>query len=151
MLNFFKKLVFLFKKPCIILITGRGCSCAAAAVCKILEPHFKVRKVSDNVFPLIKNKKEILVWETKLIESENREQFKLFKFLLRKSKRSILVVTHIGEIPPDKLFFTGERKETLQIRELAKTLPARSFLVLNFDDETIREIKNETIISASMF
>jgi len=75
----------------------------------------------------------------------NPKEVKKFEFLLKKSKLPILVATHVGEIPPDKDFFAAERKETFQIKKLAKILPKRGFLILNFDDETIREIQDESL------
>lgn len=128
MLNFFKKLIFIIKKPPVILITGKGRSCVARAIFQVLKPYSKQRKS--------------FIFESALLEPKEIEKF---SFLLKKSQLPILVVTHIGEIPADKLFFAGDRKGTLQIRKLAKILPAHGFLILNFDDETVREIKNETI------
>jgi len=63
----------------------------------------------------------------------------------------ILVVTHIGDIPFDKDFFAGPREKTKEIIKLAKILPAQGFLILNFDDETAREIKTETIAHSLTF
>ncbi len=127
MLNFFKKLLFLFKKPSIILITGEGRSYVFQTISQLLK-----------FYP---EKKEILVLESDLSKPEDMNKF---SFYLRKSKLPVLIVTHIGDIPPDKLFFDGDREKTVKIRKLAKILANRGFLVLNFDDETVREIKNET-------
>ncbi len=125
--NFLKKLLFLFKKPSIILITGEGRS-----------------YVYQTAFQLLKSysgKEETLVFKSDLSNPEDMDKF---SFYLKKSNLPVLIVTHIGDIPPDKLFFDGDREKTVKIRELAKVLPAKGFLVLNFDDETVREIKNNT-------
>ncbi len=127
-MNLFKKLIFLIKKPSVILVAGKGRSCARQAIFQVLKSYPEMRKV--------------LIFESALSDPKEIEKF---NFLLRKSYLPILVVTHIGEIPPDKDFFAGDRKETLQIRELAKVLPNRGFLILNFDDETVREIQNGTV------
>ncbi len=143
-MNFFKKLLFLLKRPCVILVTGKGCSCASEAVFQVLRPCFKVRKISNNGLPLIKDKNEILIFQDELINSEANKDIEKFIFLLRKSRLPILIVTHIGEIPADKNFFAGEREKTSLIRKIAGILPDNGFLILNFDDETVREIKKES-------
>lgn len=66
--------------------------------------------------------KETLFFESDL---ENIEDF---KFLVKNSSLPILVVTGIGDISCAK------------IRELAGLLPVHGFLILDFDDETVREI-----------
>ena len=127
MLNFLKKLLFLFKRPPVILITGEGRS-------YVIQTTFQLLKSCSE-------KKEVLVFESDLSESEDISRF---SFYLRKSKLPILIVTHIGEIPPDRVFFDGDREKTVKIKKLSKILPERALLVLNFDDETVREIKSET-------
>lgn len=117
------KLLFLLRRPCIILVVGKGRLCAKEAISQALKLHSKK-----------------FVFESDLAKSRD---IKKFKFLLRNSKLPILVGTHIGDIPPDRDFFDGEKKETLSIRELAEILPTHGYLVLNFDDETVREIKDK--------
>lgn len=126
-MNIIKKITFLIKKPPVILITGKGRSCAVEAIFQLLKPYSE--------------KGEFLIFESDLSGAEEAEKF---SFFLKKSKLPILVITHIGEIMPDKDFFAGEREETLLIRNLAKVLPSYGYLILNFDDETVREIKNES-------
>jgi len=130
-MNIFKKLVFLFKRPDVIVITGKGRACAAQAILQVLKPYLE--------------KEKILIFESDLSKPKDSEKF---SFLLKKSQLPILVVTHVGEIPADKDFFAGEREETSQIRKLAEVLPARGFLILNFDDETVREIENESLANS---
>ncbi len=123
-MNFFKKLIFLLKRPCVILVTGKGHSCAFQAIFT-LKPYF--------------NKEKVLIFESDLSKSKEIEKF---IFLFKKSRLPVLVVTHIGEIPVDKNFFAGEREKTSSIRKIAGILPEKGFLILNFDDETVRELKN---------
>ncbi len=127
-MNIFKKFIFLFKRSPVILITGEGRFCAMEAVSEVLKFDSAKRKV--------------LIFESALSEFK---ELKKFNFLLRKSELPILIVTHIGDIPADKDFFAGDRRETLQIRKLAKVLPDRAFLILNFDDETVRELENDSL------
>ena len=141
-MSIFKKLIFLWKKPTVILVTGKGRSCAAEAIFQVLKSHFETRKISDGIFPLVSSKNKILIFEADLKKSSDIEKF---KFLVKKSELPIIVVTHIGEIPADKDFFAGRKIETSPMRKIAEILPFQGFLILNFDDETVREVKNETI------
>lgn len=122
-MNIFEKIKFLLKKPKLIVVTGNGRFCAKEAIFQVLNKYFKIGK-------------EILIFETDL------EKEKKFKFLIKHSSLPLLVVTHIGDIPFDKDYFAGEKEETGSIQKLAKLLPSYGYLILNFDDETIREIKD---------
>ena len=119
-MNIFDKLKFIFKRPKVVIVTGEGRACAAEAIRKVLK----------------QDKNKILI-----IEAEPQKVDDL-EFLVKKSSLPILVVTHIGDIPVDKDFFAGPREKTKEIIKLAKILPAQGFLILNFDDETVREIKD---------
>ncbi len=123
-MGIFRKIKFFLKKPKVIIVTGEGRTCAAEAISKVLKQGLETDK-------------KVLVFETDL------ENQKKFEFLIRKSSLPILIVTRVGDIPPDKDFFAGDRGKTAKIRELAKIMPAQGYLLLNFDDETVREIKSE--------
>lgn len=138
-MNILSKIKFFWKKPKIIIITGNGCQSAKEAIFQVLKPYFQVGK-------------EILLFESDL---KNLKEVKKFKFYIKNSALPILVVTHVGDIPFDKDFFApletnkfltgfaGEKEKTIKIRKLAKVLPSQGYLILNFDDETVREIKDE--------
>ena len=130
--SIFNKFKFIFKKPKVIIVTGEGRSCAKEAIYQVLVQYFKVGN-------------EILLFETDLKEIEK------FKFLVNKSSLLVLLATHVGDIPFDKDFFAGEKEKTIEIGKLAKSIPAQNFLVLNFDDETVREIKDETNLGELTF
>jgi len=149
-MNFLSKLIFYFKKPQIIIVAGRGRDFAAEAIFQVLRQHFKVGKLTNSPYSLSFGQilgKEILIFESKIKKAEN------FNFLIKRASLPILLVTHIGDIPlPSKVlsnkiwegkdFFTGEREKTTEIRKLARILPSYGYLILNFDDETVREIKD---------
>jgi len=138
-MNFLSKLIFYFKKPQIIIVAGRGRDFAAEAIFQVLRQHFKVGKLTNSPYSLSFGQilgKEILIFESKIKKAEN------FNFLIKRASLPILLVTHIGDIPPDEDFFTGEREKTTEIRKLARILPSYGYLSLNFDDETGREIKD---------
>jgi len=134
-MNFLKKLSFLWKRPKIIIVTGEGRNCAKEAIYQVLKQYFKIGN-------------EILLFESELKNSTGVEKF---NFLIRNSSLPILVITHVGDIPPDKDFFAGDREKTMAIRKLAQTMPAQGFLILNFDDETVREIKDGTNLKELTF
>ncbi len=119
------KLRFILKRPKVIIITGSARATAHEAIRQVLRRYFKIGK-------------EILIYQTDL------KDIKEFKFLVKRSSLSILVVTHIGQYHPDKEFFAGDISQTTKMTELAEALPARSSLILNFDDETVREIKDKS-------
>src|SRR4030042_5053936 len=127
-LNFFQKFKFLLKKPKVIIVTGEGRFFAKEAIQQVLKPHFSVGK-------------EILVLESDL---KNTGDLKRYKFLINQSSLVVLVVTHAGDIPLEQEFFAAEREKTKAILSLAKILPSSNYLVLNFDDETVREIGDLT-------
>ncbi|MEA3344096.1 MAG: cyanophycin synthetase [Patescibacteria group bacterium] len=145
-MNFLKKIIFSRKKPQVIFIAGKGSSLTAEAVFQILKPYFKVRKISDQNLPLVKDKDEILIFENELSDNENN--IEKFIFLLKKSKSPIFIATRMGEMFPGKDFFASEIEETSLMKKIAKILPEQSSLILNFDDETVREIKNTSKASS---
>ncbi len=129
MLNFLSKLKFILRKPKVIIVTGVGKACTEEAISRVLSRHFRMGK-------------KILIFQTDLAK---KADLKKFKFLIRKSSLPILIVTNVGDIPPDKDFFAGEKEKTKKIEELVENLPVFGFLVLNFDDETARELKSKTV------
>ena len=126
------KLIFLLKKPKVVIITGNGRQTAKEAIYQVLNQHLKVEK-------------EILVFEV------GDKEIKKFGFFLKNSSRAILVITPVGDIPYDKEFFSGAKEEVKEVTLLAKTLPAQTNLILNFDDETVREIDDVTNLKTLTF
>jgi UDP-N-acetylmuramoyl-tripeptide--D-alanyl-D-alanine ligase len=62
-----------------------------------------------------------------------------------------LVITHVGEIPFEEDFFAGEKEKLKKTIELAKKLRAQNWLILNYDDETVREIDDITNLNTLTF
>jgi len=125
MLNFLHKLTFLIKRPKVIIVVGRGRETAFAAINQVLKQSFKVGN-------------EVLIYQSDLKDARG------FEFFAKNSSSAILVITHVGAYHPEKEFFAGEQVEVLEAISLAKTLPGHAHLVLNFDDETVRDIKNSS-------
>lgn len=157
MMNFLANIIFFLKRPKIVIVAGKGRATAAEAIFQVLNQHFKTHLISpvrgrfSNGVNLlskrgknIKNyrlysstilKKEILIFEAE------DQQLKNFRSLVKKSRLPILAVTNVGEIPSDRDFFAAEREKMEEIEKLAKLFPFPGYLILNFDDQTLREIK----------
>ena len=119
------KLFFLWRKPKVVIITGQGRDYAAKAISQVLEQYFKIGK-------------QVLIFQTDL---KNQKEF---EFFIKKSSLPILVVTHMAHIPSDKDFFAADKEQIKQAQKLAKTLPVQGYLVLSFDDETVRGIEKQS-------
>jgi len=131
-----QKLIFLFKKPEIIIVVGRGSKTATEAIFQVLKQFKKVGK-------RISLKNEVLIFDAGIKNIEK------FKFFIRKSRKTILVITNIGDIPPDVNFFDGEKIKGLE--EIVNSLKSKDSLILNFDDETVRELKSKSEINSFTF
>lgn len=114
------------------MVTGQGRKTAVRAVLDVLKQHFKVGK-------------DILIFES------TDKEIKRFEFFLRKSPKASVIVTNIGDIPFDRDYFGGEKEEIKNTLKLVETLPAQTNLILNFDDETVREIDDLTNLNTLSF
>lgn len=108
-------LFFLLRKPKVIIVIGNGRQTTKEIIFQVLKPYFKIGK-------------EILIFETDL---KNSKDFKKTEFLIKKSSLPLLVVM-------------SNREQIPEIQKLIRVLPARGYLVLNFDDETVKELKKES-------
>ncbi len=145
MFNFFTKFIFSLRKPQIVIVTGMGKKTAAEAIFRVLKPNFKAKKIKKKLRIFDALRKRVLI-----LEVSSEKVGELF-FLVKNSKKPILVVTNIGEIQITEEFLAGERGKTREIRTLARDFPLNGNLILNFDDETSREIKEETQAPALTF
>ena len=71
------------------------------------------------------DKKKFLIFET------NFKELGKINFFIKKSKKTILAIERIKT-----------KEEILEIKKTLKILPASAFLVLNFDDDRTRGLKN---------
>jgi len=148
MFNFLTKLNFYLEKPRLIIVVGNGRFCAGEAIYQVLKKHFKTKKIIENqTLPFLRND-EILIFQTKF---PSIFSFKKLEFLIKKSSLPVLVVTHLADIPPYLNFFAGLREKSDEIIKLAKIMPPAGHLILNFDDETVREIADYTNLNTLTF
>jgi len=123
--NTFNKIKIILTKPKAVIVAGKGKETAALAISQVLQRSFHLGK-------------DVLVYQVDAAHVSEAE------FLIKKAKSAVLVVTHAGEYETDKEFFSGEKSEIAFIDQLAQMLPEQARLVLNFDDEVVRDFKNQT-------
>ncbi len=139
-MNFLSRLFYRIRKPNIIVVTKKGSRTASEAIYQVLRPYFKVKKIKERLPSFFEIwSKRLFIIETELTGLNKKNLRKLLRF----SSMSILVVTHIGDIPFDSIVFSGNRKETKEIKKLAKKFPQTGFVISNYDDEAAREITDK--------
>ncbi len=131
MFNFFRNFLFLFKKPQFILIVGQGRFLAFSFFSKIID--------------FIPQKKKIVFLMSDL---KDKKELKNLNFYLRRSGKPILVVTHLADISPFRVkqYLASDKpfsKRLVKIKSLVRALPSSGLLILNTDDETVKEIGKE--------
>jgi len=62
------------------------------------------------------------------------------KVIFNEASKAILVGTAAGNIPPRSNVFAAEKKKVETVSKLAKKLPSDALFLVNYDDETVREI-----------
>lgn len=98
------------------MVAGRGKETASLAISQVLQSSPRTGK-------------NLLIFQA---DSSN---IKAAEFLLQKAKSLILVLTQADE---------SEKSAAVMLGKLAEILPVRANLVLNFDDETARSVKNQS-------
>ena len=124
-MTIFNKIKLFFKRPNVVLVLGSQKETAKEAISKVLSRYFKIGK-------------EIIICS---------EDEKDVEFFLNKSMLPILAATRLGEYHPEKEFFAGDIKNAQKLKKWSSSLPSRAYLILNFDDETVRELKSQNIHS----
>jgi UDP-N-acetylmuramoyl-tripeptide--D-alanyl-D-alanine ligase len=127
-----KKFIFSFFKPKIILIKGKEEDLLIEATISVLGKFLKFKKVEK--IPFFFKKDEILIFK-----SEND-----FNFLIEKSSLPIFILTHFEDPPLQEIYFASEKKKVEPFLKIVKNLPVFSYLILNHDDETVRELSQIT-------
>lgn len=152
MLPFLLKLIFWKSRPKIVIVTGRGSETAAEAIFQILHKNLrknikKIKRIS--LTDLLTG--DILILELDAQNLGKAPVMQQLKLLIPLLSSTILVITHLGEFHPDYEVFAGEENEAAKVTELARYLPSLDFAVLNYDDETVRDIKNKTLAHSLTF
>ncbi len=66
------------------------------------------------------------------------------KYLLGIARPNISIITAVGEIPVHVEFFSGPEEVAREKARLIEYLPAAGFAILNYDDETVMNLKDRT-------
>ena len=66
------------------------------------------------------------------------------KQLLEIARPNISVITAVGDVPAHVEFFNGPQEVAREKSRLIEQLPSAGFAVLNYDDETVMELKDRT-------
>lgn len=66
------------------------------------------------------------------------------RYLLSIARPNISIITAIGEVPVHVEFFSGPEELAREKGRLIEYLPSAGFAVLNFDDETVMDLKDRT-------
>ncbi|TSC60431.1 MAG: UDP-N-acetylmuramoyl-tripeptide--D-alanyl-D-alanine ligase [Parcubacteria group bacterium LiPW_15] len=66
------------------------------------------------------------------------------KYLLSIAKPNVSVITTVGEIPAHVEHYSGPEEVAKEKAKLIESLPAAGFAVLNYDDETVMDVKERT-------
>ena len=165
------KLALKKHKPKIIGITGSvGKSSAKEAIATVLESRFNIRKSAksynselgmalavlglktawNNPIGWIKN----IISGFKEIFNQNFPKILVlemgvdrprdFDKLLKIARPDIGIITALGEIPAHVEFFSGPEEIAGEKSKLIKNLPPESWVILNFDDKKVWEMKLKT-------
>ena len=123
---FLKKLALKIKKPTVIGIGGQNKACLKMIEEVLSEKlNQRVQLKAQGFFSLLRT--DILI-----IDVEEEEALK--------SYCNILVGTAAGNIPPRSESFASEKKKVKTTSKLAKKLARKDLLLVNYDDETVREL-----------
>ena len=134
MFPFLSKFSFLRKKPKLIITVGENTPFVEAMALDTLQKFFKVEKITLGEF----SRKKILKNEILFLPLSKDFKARRLKFWTRHSLLPICLVTNLDSIPPEDIVFASQRNR--DVLKLVKFLPPFAYLILNYDDETVREI-----------
>ncbi|PJE69450.1 MAG: hypothetical protein COU98_01980 [Candidatus Staskawiczbacteria bacterium CG10_big_fil_rev_8_21_14_0_10_38_10] len=134
-MNFITKLIFLLRKPKLIIISGKGATSAAEAIFSVLKHYFKVKKYTEKIPSALSISSQIFIIKT---------DFKKSNFV-----KKISNLMNLSQLPI--LVVTGTSDSEKEIQELAKRIPPFGHLVLNSDDEKVRKLDDLTNLKALFF
>lgn len=156
MFNLIAKLIFIWKKPKIIIVIGNNNSAAIQAVFKVINQncrmnpipwiHFlrsfgsarlKIKKIKEKIpgiLDILKN--DVLILDAGL-------KINLYQKLVEKSRSLILIIVNESIIDFNNKNFSEKNQQIQKLKELVKALNSSCYLIFNYDIEEIREIKKQ--------
>ena len=128
---FLTKIIFYLKKPQLIIVADKNPDLIIDIVFQVLGSCFKaVRAKQITLRKVLKN--------NVLIMPFNQE--KDLSFFIKKSKKPILIINDLQE-----------HSYSAEIKKISKNFSSRGCLLLNFDNQEIREIDNKNVSSVISF
>jgi UDP-N-acetylmuramate-alanine ligase len=134
-MDIFEKIKLIWEKPKLIIVAGTDRIRARETSFRVLKSNFRMGK-------------DVLLFDADLSNTKEAEKLKTSA---KKSSLQVLAVTHSGQISSEADYFAGDRQTAKEIAEFAKTLPAQSFLILNFDDESMKEVSSAVSLKTLTF
>jgi len=145
-MDLFTKSLLTVKRPVIIAVGGSNKKIGAKMITRALGSHLKIKRMKShriNSWDLLKN--NVLVFTL--------NDYSKIKTLFNYSRKPILAITVAGQIPArlEDDLFAAERSKVKKEMNFIKDLPSPTKLILNYDDETVRELEEKTEVSSSTF
>jgi len=125
-MNILQKIALKIKKPVVIAIGGRNKNCL-----KMVE-FLLEEKTDKQVKTGLGNCLQLLRTDIPIVEAEEE--------ILNYASEVFLVGTAATNVPPRSDVFASKKKEVNKITRLAKKLSSGDLFLVNYDDETVREI-----------
>lgn len=128
------------------MVGGNNKKVGSRMISKVLSKHFRVKEVKGtqvNPWALVKN--NVLIFT-----SNNYFDLKPF---FNCSRKPIFAVTVAGQIPPsiEDDLFASKKERVERESEFSEELESSAKLVVNYDDETVREMEENTKASPITF
>ena len=165
MLNFLEKIIFLLKRPKIIIVVGaeKNEEKTFETIYQILNQYFLKGKVtlskSISLSSFFKDK--ILIFNSKI------EKIEKLKFLIKQSSLPILIIVDFKKNSLNSIEFTSQltlrvKKEKSiilkeinkieeQIIKIDKLIPSHGYLILNLDNKINKKLKEKSKLNCLSF
>lgn len=170
-LKYAAKLVIWRTRPYVIAITGSvGKTSTKEAIACVLRKHMTVRATEENynnelgvpltILGIAPAGKNVAAWAGRMVAATMKGllgsgpqclvlEFAADKpgdiqYLLSVARPDIGIVTAIGEIPVHVEFFAGPKSVAKEKGLLVRALSVRGYAVLNSDDDTVLDMREET-------
>lgn len=140
-MNLFNKLIFSYSKPEVIVLCGKNRSGAKDAVFSLVSNKLSAKIIDESKFANLSGKEDILIYETSF---KTEKDIETVNFLKKNSSQFVLIATNFGDIRYDSLNIDGEPRDAFYFKEFIKTLDSNSRLVINGDDNVLKDLKNRT-------
>jgi len=78
-------------------------------------------------------------------------EIKRFQEFITSSPFSLLIINNTVDIPVDKDYCVGDKEKLKKTIEILNILPSTFYLVLNYDDKSVRKIRSFTTLKTITF